>query len=193
MKQKKITLNISYQVPAYCITHAQPNSKSNPDAEGWELSVITTTLPSLQQCIDKMSYLNQMYEKKAMARAWAFAWLASTDMEVWNGIWKKILVWNGRFLVWNGNGRKLPVWNMEKSSSIPFHTMPWGLDNMCFLLWSVTMLSIKYIYWQCLKFQILFSQKIFIIEVLTGKRKLFFFWKSHCSTCVGRSLRLFLS
>ena len=43
-------------------------------------------------------------------------------MEVWNGIWKKILVWNGRFLVWNG--RKLPVRNMEKSSSIPFHTMP---------------------------------------------------------------------
>ena len=36
-------------------------------------------------------------------------------MEVWNGIWKKLLVWNGR---------KLPVWNMEKSSSIPFHTMP---------------------------------------------------------------------
>ena len=31
--------------------------------------------------------------------------------------------WNGRFLVWNG--RKLPVWNMEKSSSISFHTMPW--------------------------------------------------------------------
>ena len=44
-------------------------------------------------------------------------------MEVWNGVWKKILVWNGRFLVWNG--RKLPVWNMEKSSSIPFHTTPW--------------------------------------------------------------------
>ena len=47
-------------------------------------------------------------------------------MKVCNGIWKKILVWNGiwngRFLVWNG--RKLPVWNMEKSSSIPFHTMP---------------------------------------------------------------------
>ena len=26
---------------------------------------------------------------------------------------------------WKWNGRKLPVWNMEKSSSIPFHTMPW--------------------------------------------------------------------
>ena len=42
-------------------------------------------------------------------------------MEVWNGIWKKILVWNGRFLVWNG--RKLPVLNMEKSSSIPYHAL----------------------------------------------------------------------
>ena len=54
-------------------------------------------------------------------------------MEVWNGIWKKILawngirkkilVWNGRFLVWKWNGRKLPIWNMEKSSSIPYHAM----------------------------------------------------------------------
>ena len=25
---------------------------------------------------------------------------------------------------WNWNGRKLPVWNMEKSSSVPFHTTP---------------------------------------------------------------------
>ena len=45
-------------------------------------------------------------------------------MEVWNAIWKTILVWNGRFLVWNG--RKWSVWNMEKSSSIPFHTMLWS-------------------------------------------------------------------
>ena len=41
--------------------------------------------------------------------------LTYLGMEVWNGICKKILVWNGR---------KLPVWNMEKSSSIAFHTMP---------------------------------------------------------------------
>ena len=40
-----------------------------PRCEGWKLSMITTTLRSLQQCIDKMSYLNQMYEKKATARA----------------------------------------------------------------------------------------------------------------------------
>ena len=25
---------------------------------------------------------------------------------------------------WKWNGRKLPEWNMEKSSSIPLHTMP---------------------------------------------------------------------
>ena len=31
---------------------------------------------------------------------------------------------------WKWNGRKLPVWNMEKLSSIPFHTMPWlSLQN----------------------------------------------------------------
>ena len=28
---------------------------------------------------------------------------------------------------WKWNGRKLPVWNLEKSSSVPFHTMPYWL------------------------------------------------------------------
>ena len=53
-------------------------------------------------------------------------------MEVWNGIWKKILVsngiWNGRFLV--RNGRKLPVWNVEENyqygiwkNRLPFHPL----------------------------------------------------------------------
>ena len=78
--KKKIALSIFFQVPAYCIPHAQPNRESNPGAEGWELSIIITTPPSLQHCSDKMSYWNQMYDKKAMARAWAFAWLASTVM-----------------------------------------------------------------------------------------------------------------
>ena len=43
----------------------------------------------------------------------------------WNWIWKKILVWNGRFLVWNGNGIEenclIGIW--KKSSSIPFHAL----------------------------------------------------------------------
>ena len=37
----------------------------------------------------------------------------------WNMEWKIF------GMEWKWNGRKLPVWNMKKSSSIPFHTMPW--------------------------------------------------------------------
>ena len=36
----------------------------------------------------------------------------------WNMEWKIFS------MEWKWNGRKLPVWNMEKSSSIPFQTMP---------------------------------------------------------------------
>ena len=36
----------------------------------------------------------------------------------WNMEWKIFS------MEWKWNRRKLPVWNMEKSSSIPFHTMP---------------------------------------------------------------------
>ena len=31
--------------------------------------------------------------------------------------------WKIFSLEWKWNGRKFPVWNVEKSSSIPFHTM----------------------------------------------------------------------
>ena len=49
-------------------------------------------------------------------------------MEVWNEIWKKILVWNGiwngRFLVWNGNGMEenfqCGIWK----NRLPFHSIP---------------------------------------------------------------------
>ena len=49
-------------------------------------------------------------------------------MEVWNGIRKKILVWNGiwngRFLVWNGNGTEenyqYGIWKIRH----PFHSIP---------------------------------------------------------------------
>ena len=37
----------------------------------------------------------------------------------WNMEWKIFS------MEWKWNGRKLAVWNTEKSSSIPFHTMPW--------------------------------------------------------------------
>ena len=66
--KKKIAMYI-FQVPAYCITFAQPICELNPGAEVRELSVLNTTPPSLKHYRDQMSYLNQMYEKKAMARA----------------------------------------------------------------------------------------------------------------------------
>ena len=36
--------------------------------DGWKANVLTTILCSSQHCNDKMSYLNQMYEKKAICR-----------------------------------------------------------------------------------------------------------------------------
>ena len=33
--------------------------------------------------------------------------------------------WKIFSMEWKWNGRKLSVWDMEKLSSIPFHTMPW--------------------------------------------------------------------
>ena len=49
-------------------------------------------------------------------------------MEVWNAIWKKILVcneiWNGRFLVWNGNGMDENCQHGIWKNRLPFHTMP---------------------------------------------------------------------
>ena len=55
-------------------------------------------------------------------------------MEVWNGIWKKILewngickkilVWNGRFLVWNGNGMEENCQYGIWKNRLPFHSIP---------------------------------------------------------------------
>ena len=42
------------------------STQSQPQYDGWKLSMITTTPCCLQQCNDKMSYLHQMYEKKAI-------------------------------------------------------------------------------------------------------------------------------
>ena len=49
-------------------------------------------------------------------------------MEVWNGIWKKILVWNeiwnGRLLVWNGNVMDENCYYGIWKNRLPFHAMP---------------------------------------------------------------------
>ena len=49
-------------------------------------------------------------------------------MEVWNGIRKKILVWNGiwngRFLVWNGNEMEENCQYGLWKNRLPFHSIP---------------------------------------------------------------------
>ena len=40
-----------------------PLAGIEPGCDGWQLGAITITLRSLHQLIDKMLYLNQMYEK----------------------------------------------------------------------------------------------------------------------------------
>ena len=42
----------------------------------------------------------------------------------WNMEENFSMEWKIFGMEWKWNGRKLPVWNIEKSSSIPFHTMP---------------------------------------------------------------------
>ena len=51
-----------------------------------------------------------MLYKLRFASGLNLPWYGSIERKM-----EEILVWNGR---------KLPVWNMEKSSSIPFHSMP---------------------------------------------------------------------
>ena len=56
----------------------------------------------------------------------------------WNMEWKIF------GMEWKWNGRKLPVWNMEKSSSIPFHTMPWLLYQAAFNISKFNCFSISF-------------------------------------------------
>ena len=41
--------------------------------------------------------------------------------------------WKIFSMEWKWNGRKLPEWNMEKSFSIPFHTMLWLKETFEFM------------------------------------------------------------
>ena len=42
----------------------------------------------------------------------------------WNMDENFTMEWKVFSMEWKWNGRKLPVWNMEKSSSIPVHSIP---------------------------------------------------------------------
>ena len=54
-----------------------------------------------------------------MEKKFSMKWNMEENFSMeWNMEWKIFS------MEWKWNGRKLSVWNMEKSSSIPFHTMP---------------------------------------------------------------------
>ena len=59
---------MSYPDPA-SLLHNLPfhafacQTQIKPGCDGWKSTTVTTTLRSLQQHIEKMSYLNQIYEK----------------------------------------------------------------------------------------------------------------------------------
>ena len=67
LKQKKITLQIFFPYSSILRilpfhTFALP-AEVKPECDGYQLCALTITLRSLHQLIDKMSHLNQMYEK----------------------------------------------------------------------------------------------------------------------------------
>ena len=68
---------------------------------------------------------SKKYTVRCIASSLKFLWYGSMK---WNLEENFSMEWNMEWKIfgmdWKWNGRKLPVWNMEKSSSIPFHTMP---------------------------------------------------------------------
>ena len=72
---------------------------------------------------------------RCIASSLKFLWYGSMEWNMeenfsmeWNMEENFSMKWNMEWKIfgmeWKWNGRKLPVWNMEKSSSILFHTMP---------------------------------------------------------------------
>ena len=55
-------------------------------------------------------------------------------MDVWNGIWKKIIVWNGRLLVWNENGMEENSQYGMWKNRLPFHFIPCPASHIISIL-----------------------------------------------------------
>ena len=54
-------------------------------------------------------------------------------MEVWNEIWRKILIWNGRFFVWDGNGMEENCRYGIEKNRLSFHSIPCPGYDIIFL------------------------------------------------------------
>ena len=76
------TASILHITPFHAFT---TQTQIEPGCSGWKLSTITTTLRSLQQCDDKISYLNQMHEKKGNGSVHDFCMTSFTLKNDWSG------------------------------------------------------------------------------------------------------------
>ena len=75
----------------------------------------TFTSGCLQHCIDA-----KQQNIRCIASSLKFVWYGNMESKIEE---KFTIEWKIFNMEWKWNRRKLPVWNMEKSSSIPCHTM----------------------------------------------------------------------
>ena len=89
-------------------------------------------------------------------------------MEVWIGIWKKILVWNGIFLVWNGNEMEenwqYGVWK----NRLPFHFIPCPGCNLGQYVETRRIFNVQF-FFQFLVFTKLYYVRVILFVMLSLK------------------------
>ena len=69
--------------------------------------------------VAKIKYILRIASCLNLPRYGSMEWNMEENFSMeWNVEWKIFS------MEWKWNGRTFPVWSMEKSSSIPFHTMP---------------------------------------------------------------------
>ena len=96
-------MKISYDVIACDLRFGPPNAKS------WLrlcMKLRAMCIPDTCRCIFVLLYAPLRVVANNIAKVQNICCIASSLKILSYGIWKKILVWNGRFLVWYGNGVK---------------------------------------------------------------------------------------
>ena len=87
--------------------------------------IVLCCLPLQATCKGTLNVAKIQY-KLRVASGLVLPWYGSMK---WNMEENFSMEWNMEWKIfsmeWKWNGRKLPVWITEKSTSIPFHTMPW--------------------------------------------------------------------
>ena len=89
----------------------------------WDEMFCTVLLTYVSDYWQKYAYSNvsKMQCKLRVAFGLNLPWYGSME---WNVEENFSMEWKIFSMEWKWNGRKFPEWNMEKSSFIPFHTIP---------------------------------------------------------------------